>query len=260
MLRILNGSDHGRGRCRATPPETIAAAAAGDPGAQRQFLATSYPPDAAWQTALQALLPLDAETTRTRLLAILADWYARVFAPQEAQTREILWRDAEARSALAHTLPPERLVEIATKRWEYVPEPGVRHVLLMPSLILRPMIHSFDHHEVKIICYPVADESLAVASDAPSPRLLRLLKALADERRLRILKRLTEGSYSLAELSAHFGIGSTTLFHHLVVLRSAGLVRLHSGSKRYTLRRETLTDLEEQLAGYLDGGGRTGME
>src|SRR5215472_6974223 len=43
---------------RATPPDVIAAAAAGDHEAQRRFLQTSYPNDAIWQAALTALFPL----------------------------------------------------------------------------------------------------------------------------------------------------------------------------------------------------------
>jgi DNA-binding transcriptional ArsR family regulator len=238
---------------RATPPATIAAAAAGELEAQRQFLATSYPSDSPWQAALQALLPLDAQTTKARLLAILRDWHTRVFSAQEARLLPVLQRDVEARTALARTVPPERLIEIATNGWDFVPEPGIRHVLLIPSVLLRPVLHSFDHHDVHVICCPVADESLAAADDAPSPRLLRLLKALADERRLRILKRLTMGTYSLAELADHFGVGSTTLLHHMVVLRGAGLVRLHGGSKRYTLRRGAFPDVADLLDRYLDG-------
>src|SRR4030081_881228 len=44
---------------RATPPEVIAAAAAGDVAAVEYFRASSYPQDALWQSALAALLPLD---------------------------------------------------------------------------------------------------------------------------------------------------------------------------------------------------------
>src|SRR5207302_3049174 len=49
---------------RATAPEDIAAAADGDAAAADRFKASSYPDDAAWQGALEALLPLDAWETR----------------------------------------------------------------------------------------------------------------------------------------------------------------------------------------------------
>lgn len=237
---------------RATPPEVIAAAAMGDPAARRRFQRTSYAADAAWQAALRELLPLDATTTKHRVLTILRVWYERVFQPREAEIMPIVRRDAEERLSLLHTLPPERVVETVTRGWEYVPEPGIRHLLLIPSYVLRPQVHSLDHHEVKIICYAVADESLDSSGDAPPARLPRLAKALGDERRLRLLKRLTTGEYTLQELADYFGAGNTTMLHHLIILRAAGLVRLRGGtSKRYSLRRETLPEVGELLDSYL---------
>jgi DNA-binding transcriptional ArsR family regulator len=118
--------------------------------------------------------------------------------------------------------------------------------------VARPQTRSFEHHEATFLVYPVADEGLSADRAHPSPRLVRTLKALADERRLRVLKRLTDGSYTLQELADHFGVGSTTMFHHLVILRSAGLVRQSSGSaKRYTLRLQEVSDLSHLLEDYL---------
>jgi DNA-binding transcriptional ArsR family regulator len=238
---------------RATPPEVMAAAAAGDREAQRRFLQTSYPDDAAWQAALLALLPLTPAETRRRLLSILERWYAEVFRAQEPRLLPILERDAEATRLLAASLAAERLITTVCNGWEYVPEPGIRHILLIPSVVARPVVHSFDHHEVKIICYPAADESMTPEGDQPSPRLLRLFKALGDELRLRILKRLSTGQYTLQQLADHFNVGKTLVHHHLVMLRSAGLVQLRAGpQKLYSLRRDTVAAVGPLLARYLE--------
>jgi DNA-binding transcriptional ArsR family regulator len=242
-------------RCyrRATPPEVIAAAAAGDHEAQRRFLQTSYPDDAAWQAALLALLPLTPDETSRRVISILERWYEDVFRPQEPHLLPILERDAEATRLLASTLSVERLVETVCNGWEYVPEPGIRHVLLIPSVVTRPTVHNFDHHEVKIICYPVADESMTPEGDQPPPRLLRLFKALGDELRLRVLKRLSTGQYTLQQLANHFNVSKTLMHHHLVMLRAAGLVHLREGpQKLYSLRRDTIAAVGPLLAKYLE--------
>jgi len=104
---------------------------------------------------------------------------------------------------------------------------------------------------MKIFCYPVADENIAEDSNVPPVRLVRLYKALADERRLRILKMLMTKSYSLQELADEFGVAKTTLHHHLVTLRIAGLVRIQSDEHFYSLRQNTLSEVSELLNTYL---------
>jgi DNA-binding transcriptional ArsR family regulator len=241
---------------RATPPAVMAAAAAGDHAAQRQFLQTSYPDDAPWQAALAHLLPLTPEETMRRLMSILERWYAEVFQAQEARLLPILERDAEATRLLAATLSLEKLIEAVTNGWEYVPEPGIRQVLLIPSVVIRPVVHRFDHHEVKIIAYPVSDESMTAEGDTTPPRLVRILKALGDESRLRILKRLGSDPSTLQQLATHFGVGKTLIHHHIAILRRAGLVQVREGATQvYALRRDTLAALGPLLTKYLEAPG-----
>ena len=98
-------------------------------------------------------------------------------------------------------------------------------------------------------------QSLNAEPGVPPPHLLRLVRALADERRLSILKRLTTGNYTLQELATHFGVGNTTILHHLVILRSAGLVRLNAGTpKQYILTPQVAFQLSSLLEEYLRAG------
>ncbi len=55
--------------------------------------------------------------------------------------------------------------------------------------------------------------------------LLRLLRALADDTRLRILDILRDGEHCVCELQASVEIGQSLLSHHLRALREAGLVQ-----------------------------------
>jgi DNA-binding transcriptional ArsR family regulator len=237
---------------RATAPEIMYAAATGDLQAQQEFLRTSYPEDASWQAMLWHLFTLSLVDTRKQLVELLRGWYEEVFQPREAEWLPILARDAEARRLLASTVSVERCIEVVTNGWEYIPEPGIRQILLIPSVIIRPQVYSLDYGEVKIFCYPVADEYITDDVEAPPVRLVRLVKALSDERRLRILKRLATGSYTLQQLADYFDVGKTLLHHHLVILRAAGLVHLLGDeNKKYRLRRDTLAQLAPLLDGYL---------
>jgi DNA-binding transcriptional ArsR family regulator len=238
---------------RATPPEVIAAAAAGDHTAQQQFLQTSYPNIASWHAALAHLLPLTPAETASQLMEILERWYTEVFRAQEPRLLPSLERAVEATRLLAASASMDGVIERVTNGVSFVPEPGIQRVLLIPSVVARPIVHYFDHHEVKIICYPVSDESMAVEGETPPPRLLRVLKALGDERRLRILKRLSTGQYTLQQLANHFGVSKTLMHHHLFILRAAGLIQVRGGANQvYSLRHDTIAAVGPLLNKYLE--------
>ncbi len=234
-----------------TPLDIILRAAEGDEEAQQLFLKTSFPEDAGWQRTLRRLFAQDPLETKQQVLDILGQWYERVFRDLEPEILPIIERDVEAKRALSQSVSLERLVEVATNGFELVPEPGLRKVVLIPSYVNRPWNVPTEYQDAKIFIYPVADESIAEDSNTPPLRLVRLMKALADERRLRILKKLTTGSYSLQEIADDFGVAKTTLHHHLAILRSAGLVLVQSDERLYSLRQNGMPDINKILDSYL---------
>lgn len=237
---------------RATAPEVILQAAQGDTEAQKRLLKTSFPDDPHWQRTLRWLLSLEPTATKSLLLYIFHGWYDEVFREQEPQILPILARDVEAKLALKPTVSAEQLIEITTG-WEYMPEPGIQRVVLVPSYISRPFNADAERYDTRIFFYPVADESIAADDHAPPARLVKLAKALGDERRLRILKKLAEGSYTLQEMADDFGVAKTTVHHHLITLRSAGLVRMRMSDKRWSLRQNMVDNLGELLNTYING-------
>lgn len=63
---------------------------------------------------------------------------------------------------------------------------------------------------------------------------LFMLKALADESRLTLLRILTERELSVGEMAERLNLGEPTISHHLVRLREAGLVTLRmAGTQRF---------------------------
>jgi DNA-binding transcriptional ArsR family regulator len=239
-----------REHCRVTPPEIIFQAAQGDTEAQRKLLKTSFPDDAGWQRTLRWVLSLEQVATKNLLLEIFNGWYDEVFREQETYIMPILARDVEAKLALKLTHSAEQLIEMATG-WEYVPEPGIRRVVLVPSYITRPWNSEVERHDTVIFCYPVAEESITADENVPPARLVKLAKALADKHRLRILKKLTTGSYTLQEMAEDLGVAKTTLHHHIITLRSAGLVRMNLNDKRWSLRQYMVNNVGELLNTYL---------
>jgi DNA-binding transcriptional ArsR family regulator len=236
---------------RMTPPGVIRAAIGGDPEARREFLATSHPEWEPWTNYLTRVLDVDAEAFKAKLIGVLDDWAERVWKPESLTIMPILERDAEAKRELQRDLPLDRFITTATNGVEFAPRPGIDRVIMIPSFVNRPLVTYNEFGEVLLIVYPVADESVTADADAPPLRLVRLSKALGDEKRLRILRALADGEKSLMELADMFGVPKTSMHHHMIVLRSAGLVAVGVGQKRYRLRSETVPDLGALLGGYL---------
>ncbi len=89
---------------------------------------------------------------------------------------------------------------------------------------------------------------------------VKLLSALADPTRLRILAALRENELSVAELQEVLGIGQSRISNHLAQLKSVGLLRdRREGQKAYYRRAEMpreIWSLAEGAAGELGTQGR----
>jgi len=243
---------------RATPPEVMTAAIAGDRAARRAFEASSFPDHPTWPGALHGLLRMESDEVGALLQGIVADWQERVFATEAPALMSLAERDAAEKQALLATLGGPPVIDLATRGWDYVPEPGVTRVILAPSVVQRPWNVTADHGGTRIFCYSVADETIAAVTGDPPAFLIRRLKALSDERRLRILRRLVAERLSLVELAKEFGLPKTTIHHHLGILRAAGLIHLrdepgrqYSPFPRYAYRVEAIPAAMEALEAYL---------
>jgi DNA-binding transcriptional ArsR family regulator len=236
---------------RMTPAAVIRAAVSGDADARAEFLRTSYPEWPDWRDYLATILDVDPVELKQELIEILELWADRVWKPESLTIMPILERDAAAKRELQQTLPLDRFITTATNGVEFSPRPGIERVVLTPSFVNRPLVTYLEFGDTLLIAYPVADESVTAETDAPPLRLVRLSKALGDEKRLRILRALAEGEKGLMELADMFGVAKTTMHHHLIVLRSAGLISAVVGAKRYRLRDEAVPDVGTLLNAYL---------
>jgi DNA-binding transcriptional ArsR family regulator len=95
------------------------------------------------------------------------------------------------------------------------------------------------------------------ASQAPTEDLVLLLKALADETRLRILALLTKAELCVCEIEDILDLSQSLVSNHLAVLRRAGLVesRRDAEDARWVFYRANATAaaaLRERLGALLD--------
>jgi DNA-binding transcriptional ArsR family regulator len=202
--------------------------------------------------ALLELFGADAADAVAAVVRTLRLWFEQVFRQEWQAIRPIVERDADAKRRLAERLSTAELVEHATNGIEMVHEIGVTRVLLMPSYLDRPWATHGRHLATSMVCYPVAEESLTSSEEeGRRRRILRLSKVLADESRLRALRRLAEGPATLQELADHLGVRKSTMHHHLAAMRSAGMLRIRMNERGYSLRPQALEELSNLLGDYL---------
>jgi DNA-binding transcriptional ArsR family regulator len=187
-------------------------------------------------------------------VGLLAAWDTQYFSTVDRAILDGLAASAaEHRKALAER-QPEQVVEAATNGLIIPPEPDLETVLLVPQYHYRPWNVRAFYRSLRLIEYPV---DALPAQDGEVPlRLLRLTRALADESRLRILRFLSEGEASFTDLVRLTGLSKSTVHHHLVALRAAGLVLVRDPGDKYTtymLRPDAVEEMSNGLRAYLNG-------
>lgn len=234
--------------------DTVRRAAAGDDVAVRT-LRTASEDDASSPAFVEVVLATPPAELHRRIVEVLRGWHERVWPVLRNQSTTTVERDAEARRRRAAELDLPALVLEATNGLEWTPNPGTRRLLLLPSFVFRPWITVTGWRDTAVISYPVADEHVIEPSSAPPPHLVKLMKALGDEGRLRLLQRMGSGAVSLTEAAEEMDVSKPTAHHHLAILRQAGLVTIaESGrSKTYAVREHPPTQVADALAAYLSG-------
>ena len=229
------------------PREVVERAARGDEAAIEECLLAL----AEWtdkHAVYKTLLETPGPELKERLVDFLPRWHELVFLPHAEEWRTAAERDAAAKRALAERHRPEQLVELATSGYQYAPSPAIRTIAFFPSWWMRPWVILWEHKSTKIFCSPIA----AAPEEGASPaEVARVYKALGDEGRLKLLRRLAEGPLKLSDAAVELGVAKSTAHHHLAILRQAGFVTIRDEDENVYSLRADLPQAGELLSGYL---------
>jgi DNA-binding transcriptional ArsR family regulator len=193
------------------------------------------------------------EETYAEIVAVSRAWAER-FRTIEDRIRSIIERDHAGRAEARATLAGSDLVEATTGGIRWLPEAGVRRVILAPSYFSRPYNFVLEGEGWRFFGYPVSDDAVETGDPlAPPQSVVRLHRALGDETRMRILRLLADRDLYLTEIAQLLELSKPTIKHHLALLRSAGLVTItESGAVTYyTLRRTRLDEATADLKRFL---------
>jgi len=245
-LHLLGYYTHGY---HLADPETIRRAAEGDAGARGELL-EAFAEHTDKCGAIERMLDLDRDRAKRELVDLLSGWYERAFPQIAADVAALAERDASAKRELVRSVPPEQVVERLAPGIQWAPTPDVDRVVLFPAYSPRPWVYMSEYKRVKIFCYPISlDREQATPGDPAE--LVRIYKALGDESRLKLLKRLQAGPLSLTDAAQEVGLAKSTTHHHLAILRQAGFVLIREGDDTYSLRTDMAPEPGALLGRYL---------
>jgi DNA-binding transcriptional ArsR family regulator len=220
---------------------------------------------------MAALLIADPGEFAQRLSALLRNYWESTFAAEWERLEPLLAETvAEAGRLLATVgvwpllgrLPPRCRVD-PERRELRIESPHEHHVLVSSEnpLVASPSAFVWPHVLVNCdppwptsLVYPAPFLTREAAPRVPPTELLRILRALADDTRLRVLKLIAERPRTTQELAPLVGLSMTGLSKSLRRLAEAGIVTAERDGYYvvYRLAPERVTMLSAALAQFLD--------
>ncbi|NQX49603.1 winged helix-turn-helix transcriptional regulator [Paenibacillus tritici] len=198
-------------------------------------------------------VPSNLAGLRDSAAEVIRAWNDGYFSSIDPAIIEGLEQEAKGRAALLDGTNDMEIYEQATEGMRLYPSETLKQVILTPQYHARPLVISSLYNEFMFTSYSC--DALPPEEGRPAAALLRLTRALSDETRLFILRQLTGSQLNFTEIVKAVGLSKSTIHYHLIALRAAGLVIVHSSGKStsYSLRLEALNALPGQIGDYLKG-------
>ena len=197
-----------------------------------------------------------AATFGERYLQALQSYQDVFFSEEEKRIRSALQSAAEQAQARAAQIPVEALIEELSHGVRLENDLDWQELRLVPSYWIAPLV-IFEPlgggQELFLFGARPAEVSLVPGEWVPEG-MLRTIKTLGDPTRLRILRYLSQGTITPAELARRLRLRAPTVTHHLNLLRLAGLVYLtlgEQGQRRYAARPEAVDEAFAVLRAFL---------
>jgi DNA-binding transcriptional ArsR family regulator len=183
---------------------------------------------------------------------LLRLWYEQYFRHVEPKILPLLIEDASEKKMLQSKMDPIALIEYASGGVVIEDVPDLQTIVLLPTVHNRPINTYCFYKTMVIIQYPV-DVPLD-NEDEPPTVLLRMTRALSNPTRLRLLRYVAHEPKTLWEMQSDLSQSREMLMHHLMILRVAGLLRIHlcgENNERFSIRPDGASELQMFLESYI---------
>lgn len=190
------------------------------------------------------VLPSNLELRRQKHISILSKWNEEYFIDIEPKIAPILANTITKASKIDFTKDAYSEVEKLTRGFN-IEGLNVTEAVLVPTWHFRPLslIDQFNHKV--FLTFPC---SLSIKEET-----LLITKALGEEKRLEILSSTRTNAKTFSELVKTLRMSKGNIHHHLLLLRSAGLLKITPIGEdyfAYTYRNDRINDLASLLLQY----------
>jgi len=191
-----------------------------------------------------------------RYLQSLQTYHQVFFAEEEQHIASALKTALQQAQQLSEKLPLDELLEHLSQGLHLPGYLEIPNLMLAPSYWSTPLVYLGElSPDCSIVLFGARPKNASLVPGELVPdALLRVLKAMADPTRLRILRYLLCEQLTPAEISRRLRLRAPTVTHHLSDLRLAGLVHImvkEHKERRYTARVEAVKELNELLEDFL---------
>ncbi|KWX78447.1 ArsR family transcriptional regulator [Paenibacillus riograndensis] len=183
---------------------------------------------------------------------LLRLWYDQYFRHTEQKMLTLMIEDASEKKMLESKMDIVALIEYASGGMVIEDIPELETIVLLPTVHNRPINTYCFYKKLMLVQYPV--DVPQDSEDEPPIVLLRLTKALSDPTRLRMLRFIAHEPKTMWEMQSELSQSREMLMHHLLILRVAGLLRVHlrgEGTERYSIRPDGASELQMFLESYI---------
>ncbi|QQE73987.1 winged helix-turn-helix transcriptional regulator [Brevibacillus composti] len=199
-------------------------------------------------------VPNDIGTIKNDVISVFTQWYTKYYKDQELKIQKLLSQERDRFDDCLSNLGPQKTIEMFCNGLAIEEHEELKEVVLVPVYHTKPVNVVFDDYKgFLIILYPV--EAPEENDLFPPDRLMRMTRALADEKRLRILKILSSGNRSFTDLVEVMELSKSNLHYHLSLLRTAGLISIHhvpfTNQDKYGIRAGVFDDVKQMLERYV---------
>lgn len=194
---------------------------------------------------------VDFNEWRTYYIELFEEWVDTYTISEEVFA--YLLQDASKKRLLASSTQATDLFERCTNGLYLEPKEGLKEIILVPSVHMAPLNRLMFLNTTIFTLYSVdMPEENALQ---PPKALVRLTKALGDEKRLKILKTIRSTPKTQKDIAKELKISKSHLHYHLTLLRTAGLIRVISRipakSDLFVSRQEIFQQIGKQLEEYV---------
>jgi DNA-binding transcriptional ArsR family regulator len=189
----------------------------------------------------------DLGKSKEQFVHILKLWYEEFWTIFHHSEESTLQADVLMKKQQLMSMDPILVIEKATLGLSFEKDQDYSFILI-PSIYLSPLSIIYKLNHLCMIFYPV--DSVSNVGEVPI-KLKHLLKTLSDENRLKILRFIAQKPRSYTEVLNFIGLSKSTVFQHLLLLRTSGLLRLDVKDDIYEINKDHFSNVQALLNGYI---------